>query len=232
MVDFCDAYIPCQLYVTAKGKILPYIEAQAAYQTEDESLTGICQYSSGQMPSIIESVRAYNRGALPCYVGYNIPLRIESNRLLPAISELRKENFNNDQYFDPLFLASKREIKRLKHTSEAEYDLAYVRYFMDRIPKYSNMQDFLHDFPYSNNYFYQKLQQTIGSMGTREAAQWIVDNKDYLWYRVDDELVPTAKSLFKQHVIQRVRKDINGLWSEGISMLIKYQLDQIPYLNE
>lgn len=232
MAGFCDAYIPCQLVVTAKGKILPFIQMQFEYQTEDETLTGICQYSGGLMPSIIESVRVYNRGALPCYVGYNIPLRVESDKLFSAISELRKENLNSNQYFDPLFLASKREIERLIHTSEAEYDLAYVHYFMDRIPKYSNEQDFIHDFPYSNDYFYQKLRQTMMVMDTPDVVQWIVENKDYLWYRVDDELVPMAKSLFKQFIIQGIREDTNGLWGKDISMLIKYQLDKIPYLNE
>lgn len=232
MTDFCDAYIPCYLFVTAKGKILPPIHLEYEYQTEDETLSGICQYSGCQMPSIIESVRVYNRGALPCYVGYNIPLKVESDELFSAISALRKENLNNDQYFDPLFLASKREIERLIHTSAAEYNSAYVHYFMDRIPKYSNKQDFIHDFPYSNDYFYQKFRQTMMVVDTPDAAQWIVENKDYLWYRVDDELVPMAKSLFKQFIIQGIRENTHGLWSKDISMLIKYQLDKIPYLNE
>lgn len=233
MTDFCDAYIPCYLFVSAKGKILPPIHLESEYQTADETLPGICQYSGCQMPSIIESVRVYNRGALPCYVGYSIPLKIEPNEMHRVFDQLWKEKeIENRFYYDPLFATDKKEIEDLISTSQLEYVAAYANYLINRISKYADKQEFLHDFPYSNDYFYQKLQQTIEVMDTPNVAQWIAENKDYPWFRVEDKLVAMVKSMIKQKAIQTIRGNTNGLWSEDISKLTKYQLDQIPYLNE
>lgn len=233
MTDFCDAYIPCMLTVTAKGKLLPTIEAQFEYHTEDETLTGICQYSGGQMPSIIKTILSYNRGALPCYVGYRIPLKIESSEISYAFDQFWKEKeIENRFYYDPLFATDKKEIEDLISTSQLEYGAAYIHYLINRIPKYADKQEFLHDFPYSNDYFYQKLQQAIKVMDTPNVAQWIAENENYLWFRVDDTLVAMVKNMFKKQIIQKIRSDTGGLWSKGISKLIKYQLDKIPYLNE
>lgn len=235
MLDFCDAYIPCLLAVNAKGKVLPYIETQSEYQTMDESVSGICQYSSGQMPSIMESVVSYNRGALPCYIGLNIQLNIEPDDISSAVdkiwSEKEKKN-GNSPYYDPLFSIEKNEIVDLISASQLAYDVAYISYLINRISKYTDKQEFLHDFPYSNDYFYQKLLQTIGGMDTPDAAQWIVENMRYPWFRVDDKLVAMVKSMVKQKAIQIIRGNTNGLWGKDISKLIKYQLDRIPYLNE
>ena len=109
---------------------------------------------------------------------------------------------------------------------------AHLKYYADRVPKYFDKKEFSRDFPYSNDYFYQKLIQTINNTDAQTAAQWIIDNKSYSWYRVDDRLVPMVKSMYKQCIIQKVRKENNGLWNQLFSKVISCEFEQIPYLNE
>lgn len=232
MLDFCDAYIPCQLDITAKGKIIPIIEAQNSYLREDKTIIGICQYKDGRMPPIIQSVQAYNHGALPCYIGYNIPLGVESNEMFYFDVVRQVDSAEETQYFDPLFSSVSEEIKALTLISQLAYAGTYLQYLIGRLPRYCDKKELLRDFPYSNDYFYQKVVQTISSTDAQTAVQWIVDNKDRLWYRVDDKLVPMAKSIFKKRAIQKIRKDNNGLWHQLFSKVISYEFEKIPYLNE
>lgn len=231
VTKFCDAYIPCFIGVTAKGKVVPRDCMDADYESENYNFQQICEYSNGKMPSIVKSVLEYNIGKLPCYIAKKIPMKIESSEIPHILKRVEDEEY---YYFDPIFHASKLNIGMNIEQSIQMYDMMYMLYLADRIPLYSDREYFHHDFPYSNEYFYQKVLDAR-KQGTQKTIAFILENKDHMYYRVDEDYIDQAKQQIRDFSNAIFFEDDNNngqLYSKNDLSVIHQFIDDLTLSNE
>lgn len=238
ILRFCDAYIPCSIGITAKGKVFPRQILDVEYDTEDNVLFCVCEYSDGRIPSIIKSVLEYNEGKLPCFIVNNMNFQIKKSELHALLLAeknryVRNVGFN---YFDPIYYSEHTAISIEEQKSKYTYLKAYKLHLANNIPFYTNRDVFRRDFPSSNEYFYQKVLEKIeDGFNVNHITNFIMEHKNDIWFNVDEIDIDEAKRIFVEFnakIVYEAEKERGHVLSYREQEKVKKYFKCMPFAFE
>lgn len=202
MFERCDAFIPCQMCVTATGAITHLLLAREYTQSTEH----ICQIQDKHFPPIIDEIKKFNIGRTPCFLTSYTPHKITLGDALAFINFEKKHSINTVQ--NPLDSSnwnglSWEEMIQLAVTllPQGRHHLAlYKAHLLMRVAKYDAIDEIKKDFPQSNNLFYNdviKMREKFfyPKYYPKRLVEWICENKDEVKYRVEEDLIPLADQI-------------------------------------
>ena len=89
------------------------------------------------------------------------------------------------------------------------------------------MEEIRKDFPNSNKYFCQHLQEMSANDSVDAVINWVNKNKNHMWYRVSDNLYELAKHIFRQRAINAVKDkmDTKQPYQNMITQILRQKFD-------
>ena len=202
MFERCDAFIPCQMCVTATGAITHLLLAREYTQSTEH----ICQIQDKHFPPIIDEIKKFNIGRTPCFLTSYTPHKITLGDALAFINFEKKHSINTVP--NPLDSSnwnglSWEEMIQLAVTllPQGRHHLAlYKAHLLMRVAKYDAIDEIKKDFPQSNNLFYNdviKMREKFfyPKYYPKRLVEWICENKDEVKYRVEEDLIPLADQI-------------------------------------
>lgn len=202
MFERCDAFIPCSICVTAKGMIMPSELEREYIQIDAPEAERICQIQDKHFPSIVDEIKKFNIGRLPCYIANYIPARITLDDALAFMCFKKKHSINTNP--NPLDRSiwnglSREEVTQLLETLGVQEDhqlSLYKAYLLTRVADYDTIEEIRKDFPQSNSLFYNDVLKMKESFHyPKQFVDWIYDNMDEVKYRVEDDLIPFSDKI-------------------------------------
>lgn len=214
LLRFCDAFIPCLIYVSAKGKAIPFLTANCEYDTmDDPAYNTIWQYQDGNMPSIFDAVVQWNKEkTMPCYLFDNIPLKVTEKDIsvVTNFKKLRAEETLDDNtptICDPIFSERENAVRKSLIEQQEKYFGLYRSYIRERLSSYSNTCEFYKDFPNANSSFYYEVMKRLKESGKYATAEWICENEDAPWYSAPENLIEYVKHIARKLLLSDFRDD-------------------------
>lgn len=202
MFERCDAFIPCSICVTAKGMIMPSELEREYIQIDAPEAERICQIQNKHFPPIVDEIKKFNIGRLPCYLTNYTPRRITLGDTLAFMCFRKKHSINTNP--DPLDRSIRNglswgDMMQLIETLNAQGDRhlsLYKAYLLTRVADYDTIEEIRKDFPQSNSLFYHDVLKMKESFCLpKRFVDWICDNKDKVKYRVEDDLIPFSDKI-------------------------------------
>lgn len=212
MLQYCDAFIPCGLELTATGKLFSMCGLNGEYTVDDNSNNAICQFANGKMPNIFDSVLEYNIGRDMCYITRNIPSR-HSIEELQAIDQYKKVHETDTEsqtwpiLYDKIFADDVHKAAWQIERSKKEYENRYKQHLRERIGYYSDDKEIKIDFPYCNDHFCHELQNMIKECSVDKVIEWIISTKNCYWYFIDDKFFELAKHHYNQKIYSAYKRE-------------------------
>lgn len=211
MLQYCDAFIPCSMVLTAVGRFFPEVALVGEYNVDDfcdDDL--ICQFKNGGFPSIFDSVVEYNKGRMPCYLATNIPVSYTIDDLISGLRYKKVHDIDTKHNtwaagFDKIFQDDINIARAQLSISRSEHVGRYVDYLKHRIPHYSDIEEIRRDFPNCNAYFCEELQKMLEQNSLDEVIKWIIITKDEAFYSVDDAHFEYAKHCCNQYIMAQYK---------------------------
>lgn len=202
MFERCDTFIPCSICVTAKGMIMPSELEREYIQIDAPESERICQIQNKHFPPIVDEIKKFNIGRLPCYLTNYTPTRITLDDALAFMCFKKKHSINTNpnpldrsiwgglSYEDMMQIAETLNVQRDHHLS------LYKAYLLTRVAEYSTIEEIKKDFPQNNGLFYHDVMKMKESFYfPKHFVDWICDNKDEVKYRVEDDLIPFSDKI-------------------------------------
>lgn len=197
----CDAFIPCTIYVTAKGAIASEHGCNEYTETDDVT-KHICKIENKHFPSIVDAIKRFNAGRLPCYLTNYVPKRITLDDVLALMCYKKTYSIDTDTNLfnrpGRSWLPLEKYIQLVDTliTQRDRHVSLYKAYLLTRVSEYDTIEEIRKDFPQSNSLFYHDVLNMRESFYfPKHFVDWICDNKDKVKYRVEDDLIPLSSQI-------------------------------------
>lgn len=232
MLQFCDAFIPCFLEMTAVGRLFPAEARIGEYKIDDCTTENvICQFSNGELPSIFDSLVEYNKRRKLCYItaGSSPKLTVDDLNALKMFEKTHNTDTRSNKWpegFDRLFSDDIKKAELDIAASQMEYLSRYKSYLSGRIQHYSDIEEVKKDFPNTNDHFCGELLDKIANNSAEEIVEWIISTKYSPWYYVDDALYESAKYSHNQIIMNEYKKERDKIMQSDMPQPIKAAMNK------
>jgi len=207
MFERCDAFIPCTLYVAANGVIVPAQLALEYGRVDSHYTEHISQIHDKHFPPIVDEIKKFNAGKMPCYLANYTPSRITLGDALTYINFKKKHptntipDFWDTSNWNGLSYEAMFQLIVTIATQKRHHISLYKAYLLTRVAKYDTLEEIKKDFPQNNSLFYNDVIEMTESFFRQRYRQpkrlvdWICENKEEVKYRVEEDLIPLADQI-------------------------------------